>query len=494
MANPFGNAASGAGFAADPNLGAGQANSFGAFGPDVELAQINQYNDEITNPLGLRGYDFGTQNTYTPEQLTWLNGQLMAGGNEVSQWDLVNGNPIGSYDTLSDVFGAKNNFNSALSMYRDPESGDMPFDTMQLINDPTYKARMQRMYPQISKLPSTLVDYASIANPYAKDFDTFKWFASDPENRALLYGAYGGVQSNDGEYWGGLSFNDDSGLRRGWSYEDIAGEDAWLGGGKGGRGGMTIQRANDLMKTLPELYPHVAIEDLDRAAYDALQKWSGSHGWDTYHYGMNTNDIIRAIGTELDGLPAGITDQLLNTDKAQAAAGRSRVSAAHAADDADDFGLGDLLGFAGPILSFIPGMQPIGIALNAINAVQSGNPLSMIMAAANLGGMDLGGSLDIGSSGFENSFDTGAMADAVGYSPPAFDPTSISGLKRLLSSPTGELAKGLGSAGVKQALKQAQLEKMMKQLEGDVDVSDLGYEYTPTQAAMPRWAGNRNAA
>jgi len=101
----------------------------------------------------------------------------------------------------------------------------------------------------------------------------------------------------------------------------------------------------------------------------------------------------------------------------------------------DGFGgfLGKLLRFAGPILSFIPGMQPFGLALNMINSVASGNPLGALMS---LGGAALGSALGgggFGGGGFGGGGDflgdlaasdfanfgvegVGALGNSLGYS------------------------------------------------------------------------------
>jgi hypothetical protein len=87
------------------------------------------------------------------------------------------------------------------------------------------------------------------------------------------------------------------------------------------------------------------------------------------------------------------------------------------------FGGGGFLGDLGPISSIaamIPGpWQPFAMALNAANSLDQGNILGAVMSGAGaisgFGGMDFGGG-DMGSLGYQNAFDTGAMSNAMsGY-------------------------------------------------------------------------------
>lgn len=88
------------------------------------------------------------------------------------------------------------------------------------------------------------------------------------------------------------------------------------------------------------------------------------------------------------------------------------------------FGGGGFLGDLAPLSSIaamIPGpWQPFAMALNAANSLDQGNILGAVLSGAGaisgFGGMDFGGAGDMGSLGYQNAFDTGAMANTLsGY-------------------------------------------------------------------------------
>ena len=59
---------------------------------------------------------------------------------------------------------------------------------------------------------------------------------------------------------------------------------------------------------------------------------------------------------------------------------------AQASRDVDEFGLGSIGSILGLASMFIPGLQPIAMGLNAVNAIQSGNPLGIIGSLSGLFG------------------------------------------------------------------------------------------------------------
>lgn len=98
----------------------------------------------------------------------------------------------------------------------------------------------------------------------------------------------------------------------------------------------------------------------------------------------------------------------------------------------DGFGgfLGGLIRVAAPVLSFIPGLQPLGIALGAMNSLANNNPLGALLS---LGGAALGGAFsggealggfgegylgDLAASDFANfgMEGVGALGNSLGYS------------------------------------------------------------------------------
>lgn len=94
---------------------------------------------------------------------------------------------------------------------------------------------------------------------------------------------------------------------------------------------------------------------------------------------------------------------------------------------------GKLLSFAGPILSFIPGLQPLGWALGAMNAIANNNPLGAllsfagpIMSSMNSGVSNFSGIGDMGSGlvapsdfSFGEAFNSPWSGGGIGLQAPA---------------------------------------------------------------------------
>ena len=217
-------------------------------------------------------------------------------------------------------------------------------------------------------------------NPYAYDENQRVLAFANAGNRPVLWGAYtwgtdalgNPIESADDEKW--------------YDPGKYMGETSFSSeGGRGGRGGMTVQRANALMDIARRMYPDASQEELDLAAYRAQKKYATdpTRGrQDQWWYAMNMNDILRPIGAEMGGVPQVWEEYLRNTDAENTALGASTRKAAHKADDAQSGFLGDL-GPLAAIAAMIPGPhQPFVMALNAANSLANGNVLGAALSAA----------------------------------------------------------------------------------------------------------------
>lgn len=122
-------------------------------------------------------------------------------------------------------------------------------------------------------------------------------------------------------------------------------------------------------------------------------------------------------------------------------------SARHDAMFGSDSFFGDLLSFAGPVLSFIPGLQPVGMALSGLNALANDNPLGALMSFANLGGFGLGdifgGGMDPSGLDAINGMDLASdMASGVSPSLSSQLTNAIQGLSNSTGIPNSALLSG----------------------------------------------------
>jgi hypothetical protein len=186
--------------------------------------------------------------------------------------------------------------------------------------------------------------------------DPFSEFTN--KYRDVLYGAYG-VDPTTGK-----GFNDDVQM---FDPNTYAGQTLSMGGGKGGRGKTAAANATAVQSMLKQIYPDATQEQLDLAAWNALQNkknetsdyFTGTSG-QGWHYASNPNDVIRDIGAQMGGLPENIAARLAATDAQMRDRTRNVTKAAHKADDAASAfgGLGPLggvlLGLGGNLL--VPGL------------------------------------------------------------------------------------------------------------------------------------------
>lgn len=480
MTSPFGNQ-TGAGFSVSPASGL-SSGAIGAFGPQIAQEQQNQLADEAANPLALRGYDFGYKpQTFASDAIKWQDNKLLSdvGGSpyELRQWDIVNGNPLGSYEDLSGVFKKP-------SQPKEPE-----------------------------------VDWSKVANPYSKDFDRFAWFASDPTRRSLLYGGYGApvyqggsggisglgramVSRNDGGYG---YFDDDNALPsdlmnyRGVQYTPT---------GKGGRANIAAQNADYAMNALAQLFPNVKAEDLDKAAWAALKnkpEGPSGHAGRGWHYVGNPNYTVRQIAQQLGGLSPEQEKALASNDPKMMQRASQGMKAAHAADDASSSFLGNFLSDLGP-LQYLAYLNPVTATamavLHALHGLETGNPLEAIGGAMGayggfqgLPGTEVAGiseptTAELSAAGGSGSWNPGNIASVM-HPDMYYAANPISqfvgeqgGYKNLYNTGKKALsaAKGLGTLDKKSPLDEYLARKYQPQQRDTVDVA----------GAAPTWAGRAN--
>jgi len=157
----------------------------------------------------------------------------------------------------------------------------------------------------------------------------------------------------------------------------------------------------------------------------------------------------------------------------------------------------DILGIAAPILSFIPGMQPLGVALSALNAVQSGSPLALLSAGLGLsnlgsiGNMALSDFADFGWDGLSS------LSDSLSYATPSFSlPTfdwdsPLASMGKLAGSGPVKLGTKAATLGLREAARDEGLDALMAQLQAR-EMEDSP-EVQRMQAGAPqRWAGYAN--
>lgn len=140
--------------------------------------------------------------------------------------------------------------------------------------------------------------------------------------------------------------------------------------------------------------------------------------------------------------------------------------------------LSKIASIAGPVLSMVPGMQPVGMMINAANAAYKGSPLGMLtsflpatgitkaltsslsgatgLSSAVSGGLVNAGIGGLGSALSGGNFLQGALSSGLGS-------LVGGGLKGLFNS---DLAAGLGGAVAKQAASNIMNKNQQKNLEG----------------------------
>lgn len=194
--------------------------------------------------------------------------------------------------------------------------------------------------------------------------------------RPALYGAY-----MDGP---GGSFNDDGAIPQ-WQNLGTSG---WqMSAGRGGRGASTQQAAQTTMETLRQFYPNVTQDQMDLAAWAALNNphhyrgpgipapESGGHSG-TFYYGWGPGAAISSIAAQM---PNGITPEmnsfLHQNWQSLHDTGRAARSSAHAADDAAS---GDFMDILGPALA----IGSIAVGLGGLGGLFSGGAGTLTGEAA----------------------------------------------------------------------------------------------------------------
>lgn len=159
--------------------------------------------------------------------------------------------------------------------------------------------------------------------------------------------------------------------------------------------------------------------------------------------------------------------------------------------------LDDILGIAGTALSFIPGLQPIGIGLSALNAINSGSPLGLLSAGlglANLGSvgnMALSDFADFGWDGLS------ALSDSLNYAAPSWNIPSfdwdspLASMSKIAKSPTVATGTKLALSGAKELANQEMLDALASQLQTR-EMQDRPEVQTQQVFTGPKWAGYAN--